>query len=147
MKKNANQRLENGKLTTVKQAMYCHLIIHIAAVINAIIGAVPLPFIDAIPIGVVQIIMTVLLGKVFEQKFSLSLFKGVIVWCAASFIGRGLVQFVPVVGWIVSALVALIVTEAVGWAVQKDMAESFRLEWRRKKSAKEGEPRWAALPY
>ena len=145
---NPNQRLENGKLTTVKQSIACNIIIHIAAVINAVIGLLPLLDIsDSILIGVVQIIMTILIGRVFEQKFSLSLFKGFIIWLAASFLGRNAAQLVPVVGWIVSASVALIVTEIVGWGIQKEMAECFRLEWRRKESAKEAAVAYAEAEY
>lgn len=142
-----NQRLESGKLATIKQVMFCHLIIHIASVMNAVIGAIPLMIADSILIGVVQVIMIVLLGRVFEQKLSLSLFKGFIIWLAASFLGRNLVQLVPVVGWVVSASVALIVTEVVGWGIQKEMAECFRLEWRRRKSAKEAATAYAEAEY
>ncbi len=145
---NNNHRLENGKLTTVRQTLLCHFIIHIAAVINAIIGLLPLlDLSDSIFIGIFQIIMAVLLGLVFKQKISLSLFKGVIVWCAASFIGRNLVQYISGIGWIVSALVAFIVTEIVGWGVTKDMAESFRLEWHRKNSAIEAANAYAEAEY
>ncbi len=147
MNKDNSQRLENGKLTTTKQALFCHLIIHIAAIVSAVIGAIPLVIADSILIGVVQVLMAVLLGRVFEQKLSLSLFKGAIIWLAASFLGRNLVQIIPVIGWIFSAAVALIVTEAVGWGVQKEMAECFRLEWRRKKSAKEAATAYAEAEY
>lgn len=142
-----DQRLENGKLTTSKQLFLCHIIIHIAALINAVIGAIPLTIADSLLIGIFQIIMTILLGRVFKQKFTLSLFKGFIIWFAASFLGRNLIQIFPVVGWIISASVALILTEVVGWGVQKEMAESFRLEWQRKKSAKEAATAYAEAEY
>ena len=142
-----DQRLENGKLTTSKQLILCHIIIHIAALINAVIGAIPLAIADSILIGVFQIIMTILLGRVFKQKFTLSLFKGFILWFAASFIGRNIIQLLPVVGWIVSVFVALIITEVVGWGVQKEMAENFRLEWQRLKSAKDAATAYAEAEY
>ena len=46
-----------------------------------------------------------------------------------------------------SALVAAIVTEGVGWLMAVDMAKSFRKEWECQKNAKEAADAYAEAEY
>lgn len=142
-----DKRLEAGKLMTKLQLTKCNLCIHIAAIICGVIGFIPIPVADAIPIVIVQVVMVLLLGTIFGHGFTTAALKGIIYAAAATLIGRALVQLIPVVGWIVSAAVAAIVTEAIGWSMASDMAKSFRAEWERQKNAKDAADAYTEAKY
>lgn len=129
-----NSRLEAGKLMTEEQIAACNVAIHTAAVASGGAGFIPIPVADAVPISLAQIAMVVALGKIFDQEISESTAKGIISAAAATFVGRNLIKFIPIAGWIASAGVAAGVTEAIGWAVAVDFAKSFRKEVNRRKS-------------
>lgn len=139
--------LEAGKLMTKTQKVKCNIVIHLAAVICGVCGFIPLPVADAIPIAITQVIMILLLGAILEHGITMAFLKGMFYATAATFIGRALVQLIPVVGAIVSTGVAFVVTEAVGWSIAVDMAKSFRTEWERQKNAKDAADAYAEAEY
>lgn len=140
-----NKRLEAGKLMTEKQIAQCNTVIHAAAVAAAISGWIPIPVADAIPISAAQVTMVTSLGKIFGQKVTSAAAKGAIAAAAATFVGRNLVKFIPIAGWIVSAGVAASITEAIGWTIAVDMAKSYRQEYERKKNASAAAEAWAEV--
>lgn len=142
-----DKRLEAGKLMTQDQLVKCNVAIHTASVASGAGGFFPVPMADAVPISVAQVTMVISLGKVFDQEITSAVAKGVISAAAATFVGRNLVKFIPVVGWVVSATVAAGVTEAIGWTVAVDLAKSFRKEWERQKNAKDAADAYAEAEY
>lgn len=143
----ADKRLEAGKLMTKSQLTKCNIAIHTASVASGAAGAIPIPVADAIPITGVQVTMVITLGKVFNQQITESAAKGLIGAAASTLVGRSLVKFIPVAGWIVSAGVAAAVTEAIGWSVAVDFANSARKEWERKKNAEDAAKAYAEAAY
>ena len=75
--------------------------------------------------------MVIAFGKIFDQEITSAAAKGLVSAAAATFVGRNLVKFIPIVGWGISEAVAAGVTEAIGWTVAVDMAKYFRKEWER----------------
>lgn len=138
-----DKRLEAGKLMTEKQVAQCNAVIHTASVAAGAGGGIPIPIADAVPISAAQVTMVVALGKIFNQEISSSTAKGAIAAAASTFVGRTLIKFIPVAGWIVSAGVAAGITEAIGWTIAVDMAKSYRLEYERKKNAEDAAAAWA----
>ena len=139
----SDKRPEAGKLMTSDQMAKCNAAIHTASVAAGAAGAIPIPVADAIPISGVQVTMVLALGKVFDQKVTESAAKGLIGAAASTLVGRALVKFIPVVGWVASAGVAAGVTEAIGWTIAVDFANAARKEWERKKSASDAATAYA----
>lgn len=130
-----NKRLEAGNFMTEEQLESCNIAIHTASVASAMVGGFPIPFVDAIPISAAQIIMVITLGNVFDQSLTQVTAKGVVSAAASTYIGRNLVKFIPFVGWFVSAGVAALITELVGWTVAVNFAKEYRNEYKRKRDA------------
>lgn len=114
---------EANKLMTSDQVTKCNVAIHGASAAAATASFVTLPGVDAVPITGAQITMVLALGKIFDQKISESVAKGIISAAASTFVGRSLVKLIPVAGWFVSSAVAAGVTEAIGWTVAVDFAK------------------------
>lgn len=131
----SDKRLEAGKLMTKAQIAKCNMAIHTAAGVSGAVGGIPIPIADALPITAAQVTMVLALGKVFDQKITESAAKGLIGAAASTFVGRNLVKLVPIAGWVISAAVAAGVTEAIGWTIAIDFANTFRKEWERKRNA------------
>lgn len=91
------------------------------------IGAVPLPYADAVPITALQFVQVALIGALscreLEVKTATEYMTsvGVVTGAAVAFrkIARGLVQFIPVGGQVVSASVAGGGTYAIGKSAEK----------------------------
>lgn len=132
-----DKRLEAGKLMTKNQLTKCNLAIHSAATASGAAGAIPIPVADAVPITAAQVAMVLALGKIFDQEITESAAKGLIGAAASTFVGRNLVKLIPVAGWVASAAVAAGVTEAIGWTVAVDFANSARKEWDRRRNAED----------
>lgn len=132
---------------TKSQLTKCNVCIHIFAFICGFFGLLPIPVADAIPIVIFQVIMAIILGHVFNHGFTGAAFKGIISATAATFIGRALVQLIPFVGWAVSASVAFVVTETIGWSIAVDMANFSRKEWERQVNAKDAADAYAEAEY
>ena len=133
----SDKRLEAGTLMTEDQLIKCNVAIHTASVASGAAGVIPIPVADAIPITAAQVTMVLALGKIFDQEITDSAAKGLIGAAASTFVGRNLVKLIPIVGWGVSAAVAVGVTEAIGWTVAVDFANSARKEYERKKNAQD----------
>ncbi len=110
------------KLMTADQIVKCNVVIHTATTAASAEAFVPIPGADAVPITATQVTMIVALGKIFDQKISEGVAKGIIGATASTIIGRNLVKLIPVAGWAVSVTVAAGVTEAIGWTVAVDFA-------------------------
>lgn len=122
----SDKKKEAGALMTSKQFTECNIAIHTAAVAAGAGGVVPIPVMDSIPISAAQITMVIALGKVFHQKITESVAKGVLGAAASTLVGRSVVKLIPVAGWIASAAVAAGVTEAIGWSIAVDFAKMSR---------------------
>ena len=88
--------------------------------------------------------MVLRLGKIFKQS---SVLKGLVVAMAATFIGRTLVEFIPILGWAVSAIVGPVVTGTLGWGVACDLADRSRKEWERRINAEDAANAYAEVEY
>lgn len=142
-----DKRLEAGNLMTDEQLGECSAAIHLASIASGASGFIPVPVADAVPISAAQVTMVIALGKIFDQEITSAAAKGLVGAAAATFVGRNLVKMIPIVGWGVSAAVAAGVTEAIGWTVAVDMAQNFRKEWERQRSAREAEEVAAEVEY
>ena len=123
------KRAEAARVMNASQQKKCHAVIHTAAAASGAAGIIPIPVADAIPISAAQITMVFGLGKIFDQKITEAVAKGLISTAASTFVGRNLVKFIPVVGWGISAAVAAGVTEAIGWTIAVDFAKDAKNSW------------------
>ncbi|PAB01383.1 YcjF family protein [Enterococcus canintestini] len=116
--------LKDVDLPTRKKA---HQIIHMASLSAAIIGLSPIPFSDAILIVPVQLVMMARLYKLFGRSWSEGIAKSITKELVVVSFGRSAVgnvlKFIPVAGTIsggaVNAVVAMAVTESLGWVTVK----------------------------
>jgi len=120
------KQTEAKKLMTSEQMDNCNLIIHTASLAAGAGAFVPVPVMDAIPIGAAQITMVVSLGKVFNQKISDTAAQAIIKAAGSTLIGRSLVKLIPFIGWSISAAVAAGITEAIGWSSAVDFAKQAK---------------------
>jgi uncharacterized protein (DUF697 family) len=116
---------------TTKQTLWCHAIIHTAAIACAAIAFVPIPVADAIPITGAQVLMVLGLGEVFDNKLTKSDAQVLLKTVAAPLAGRvlskaGLV-LVPGVGWAINGAIAGAITEILGWTIANDFAVKSQL--------------------
>ena len=110
---------------TEEQKSKCNVIIHTAATAAGGIGLSPIPGSDIIPLMAVQTTMIVALGKVFnvriEESYAKSLAKTAITGQIGKLAASQLLKFIPILGSVANASVAVALTEALGW----DTAEEF----------------------
>lgn len=71
--------------------------------------------------------MVYALGKIFKIKVSESVAKGIIGAAASTLVGRTIVKLIPVAGLVITATVAAVITEAIGWTIAVDFANEARL--------------------
>lgn len=128
-----NARLEAGKLMTSKQIALSNTIIHTASAACGACGAIPIPIADAIPMSAAQVTMIISLGEAFDRKLTESGAKAILSSASAAIVGRavagGLLKFIPVAGWVVSAAIAAAVTEAIGWKIACDFAKQYQNDY------------------
>lgn len=122
------KRQEAKELMTKDQIRKCNVAIHTAAIASGVIAWIPIVVVDAVPITAAQVTMVIALGKVFNRKITESVAKSLLATTAATFVGRNLVKFIPIVGWAISSSVAAGITEAVGWTIAVDMANMSQKE-------------------
>lgn len=139
-----DERLESGKLMTQKQKNSSIITIAIACILALVVCLLPTLITDAILLMAIQVLMVSRLGKIFNQS---SVLKGAIVAMAATFIGRTLVEIIPIIGWAVSAIVGPVVTGVMGWGVACDLADRSRKEWERRMSAQDAANAYADAEY
>ena len=124
------EELKAGKLMTKEQKEKCNRVIHTATVASAAAGIIPIPIADAIPITAAQVTMGIALGKVFGIKVTDTMAKTILTAVAAPIIGRtivrGLLKFLPGAGWVLSAMIAAGITEAIGWTIANDFARKYK---------------------
>lgn len=124
-----DKKLQAKRLMNKKQFTKCKIAIHTASAASGVAGALPIPVADAFPITAAQVTMVVTLGKVFDAHITESVAKGLIGAAASTFFGRNLVKILPVIGWGISAAVAVGVTEAIGWTIAVDFAKDAKNKW------------------
>ena len=91
-------------------------------------GAIPIPMSDAISIGATQISMIIGLGKVFDLTLNDSAAKSIAGVALTQQVGRAVVanilKAVPgvgtIIGGVIGATTAAILTETLGWIVADD---------------------------
>lgn len=106
----------------------CHAAIHSATAAAAAAGAIPIPMSDAIPITAAQISMIIALGKIFGITLSEAATKSILGVGVTQQAGRALatnlIKAVPgagsIVGGVIGASTAALLTEALGWIVADD---------------------------
>lgn len=106
----------------------CHIAIHSATTAAAAAGAIPIPMSDAIPITAAQIAMIIQLGKVFGITLSQAAAKSIVgvtlTQSAGRAIATNLIKVVSgvgtVIGGVIGAGTAAVLTEALGWIVADD---------------------------
>ena len=108
------------------QKKECNKIIHIASVVagGAGAGLAQIPGGDRMLITPIQVTMTVKLAKIFGVNLSESAATALLTSGAVSSLGRAvagaIVGRVPILGNIVNAATAAVITEALGWAVARE---------------------------
>jgi len=106
-----------------------HTIIHGAASSAAAVGAglAQIPGSDNAVITPIQVAMIIAIGEVHGQQLSKAAAMSTLSAASAGIVGRTLSQFL--VGWVpgygnaVNATTAFAITEAIGWAADKILAE------------------------
>ena len=106
----------------------CHKVIHTATAAAVAAGAMPIPMSDAIPITTAQVLMIVQLGKIFgvslSESSAKSLIAGKLGQTAGRTIATNIIKMIPgggtIVGGIISASTAGVITEGIGWIVADD---------------------------
>jgi len=100
-------------------------IIHMAAIAGALAALImaQLPASDNLILVPIEIIMVIRLGGVFQVRLKESISTSFIVGSVATFLGRGISEFlvgwIPVAGNIINAVTAAAVIEFLGHAVVK----------------------------
>ncbi len=122
-----NKAKENAsKNMTLKQKMACHAIIHATSMANGVIGVIPVPVADTIPITAAQITMILALGNVFDNKLTKSDAQIILKAAAAPLAGRALVKggltLFPGIGWAINGAIAGVITKFLGWTIANDFA-------------------------
>jgi uncharacterized protein (DUF697 family) len=122
------QKLKESTLANLSwtQALLCHAIIHPVSLGCAVIGLIPIPFADAIPITAAQVAMIIGLGVVFDNKLSKSdaeiLAKAALAPISGRLLASGAIKLVPGAGWVISGVIAGVITEILGWTIANDFA-------------------------
>lgn len=106
----------------------CHVAIHSASAASAAAGAIPIPMSDAIPITTAQIGMIIALGKLFGITLSNAAAKAIagvaITQQAGRAIFTNIIKAIPgagsVLGGVIGASTAAVLTETLGWIVADD---------------------------
>lgn len=128
MLKKKLQFLKNNALNkmSIKETLWCHIIIHVATLACAAVAFIPIPVMDAIPMTAAQITMVLALAEVFDNKISKSDAEILLKAAAAPLAGRALAKsalnFVPGVGWTMNSAIAVVITEILGWSIANDFA-------------------------
>jgi uncharacterized protein (DUF697 family) len=112
---------------TTDQRDRCSVVIHAASGLAGVVGGVsPLPGSDSVLIMPIQVGMVIQLGRIFEVEVSESAAKSVVYATLAQILGKGsakvLTFFMPGIGNLVRAGVAVAATEALGWAIADNLA-------------------------
>ncbi len=113
---------------TKSQKKKCHSIIHTASAAAAGAGAglAQIPGSDNAVIIPIQTTMIISLGAVFGITLTETAAKATLATTTATFVGRGVSQFlvgwIPGVGNAVNATTAAGVTEAIGWMLAEEFA-------------------------
>jgi uncharacterized protein (DUF697 family) len=105
---------------TYDEKVKCNAIIHTASVATGAMGIIPIGPADTLMITPTQIRMIISLGVVFNIRVTESVAKSILSGLALSIVGRfvasTLLNFIPIVGWIIKGGTAAGLTEAIGWA-------------------------------
>ena len=144
LKNNRDDRLKTGKLMTEEQRKLTITTIMAACILALFVCVLPTLIADAVFLMIIQVAMVIILGKIFKQP---SLAKGLLVAMAATFIGRTLVEIIPIIGWLVSAIVGPVVTFVMGVMVARDLAERSRKELERRANAEDAAKAYAEAEY
>ena len=112
---------------TPAQKDRCSVVIHAASGLAGVAGGVsPIPGPDAVLIMPIQVGMAIQLGRIFEVEVSESAAKSVVYATLAQILGKGsakvLTFFMPGIGNVVRAGVAVAATEALGWSIAENLA-------------------------
>lgn len=133
-KKLISEEKEKLKGMDEKKKKTCDGIIHTASVAAGTAGAgiAQIPLADTVVITPIQIAMITALGKVFDQKISDSVAKGILSSMLASFGGRAASQllwgWIPLLGNASNAATAVFLTELVGWMAVSSFYEKYDLQ-------------------
>lgn len=122
-KEEERAKAEAKQHMTPEEYERCSSVIHGAAIECGVIGAIPIPVADAIPISLIQIHMIHSIGEIFGEDFSEETAKKLLETVAATLVGRSLTKVIPVAGWFISAAIAAGITEALGWIIANDMTK------------------------
>lgn len=115
---------------TKTQENRCHKIIHTATASCAAVGLVSaqIPGSDYTIMAPIQITMIITLGSVFgitiDKSWAKSLLGSYIATITGRALSQALVGWIPGLGNVINSGTAAALTEAIGWAVAKDLENS-----------------------
>lgn len=106
------------------QKKECHKIIHLASASASLAGGVSLSISDRLLITPIQVGMAIKLAKIFGIKLGETAASTLLTSGVASSFGKAVSQAIlgriPVLGNVVNASTAAVITEAMGWAIVKE---------------------------
>ncbi|EQL69891.1 hypothetical protein N407_06180 [Helicobacter pylori FD662] len=137
-KQNHFLQIQKANIQLRKQAMIdeSKTIIHLASGAAGVVGLIPIPFSDAIPISLIQGGMIYKMNDAFgmdlEESVATSLITGLLGVTAVAQVGRtlvnGLLKFIPIVGSVAGSATAVAITEGIGFAYLKVLEKCFNDE-------------------
>lgn len=117
-------------------AKKCHSIIHAHAVAAAAGNAVPIPGLGVATDSVTMVSMTMSLCGVFggsitkeaAKALSIATLKNTMLKQPIKFISKEVSKFVPFLGMIIAPTISVVMIEAAGWAIAKELEQRFYVD-------------------
>ena len=123
------EKYGEGIVFNVNQRQKSRNIIHGSAVVAGTIGAIPIPFADAIPLSILQTSMLVSIANIYGEKdVQKDIFEGLTAAIIASMVGRQIVKLVPGAGIVVGTATAAALTEALGWFIVINLEQGKNID-------------------
>ena len=118
---------------TPAQKKKCNLIIHSAALSSGMLNLIPAPGAGIAADMLAMSAMTISLASVFEGSLSEEVAKGmaIVALKEAAFnqptkiLSKELSKFIPGLGQIVAPTISIVILEAAGWAIAKELEKKF----------------------
>lgn len=117
------------------QAKKCHTIIHAHAAAAAAGNAVPVPGLGVAADMVTMVSMTMSLCGVFggsitkeaAKALSVATVKNTMLKQPVKVVSKELSKFVPLLGLLVAPAISVVMIEAAGWSIAKELEQRFPL--------------------
>ena len=134
MRQNCRPKTKLGKFMTDDQEKKCHAIIHSHAVAAAAGNAVPVPGLGIAADMVTMTSMTMSLCAVFggslteeaAKALAIATIKNTMLKQPIKTLTKELSKFIPFLGQVVAPSISVVMLEAAGWTLAKELEAKFR---------------------